>query len=124
MDGPGISLCMTTTHPTTKLDARSLSRTQLCRAMAKALRERSGKTWSVKGGRGTAYGWLRITAPPSRRDESGRMTAEDASELGSLLGFGRPSYGESIPAGNDYWQEYADRCVGLEPSVHGVPYWD
>jgi len=32
-----------------------------------ALERRSGKTWSVTGGRGTAYGWLSINAPPARR---------------------------------------------------------
>lgn len=32
-----------------------------------ALKRRSGKAWSVKGGRGTAYGWIEIDAPPRRR---------------------------------------------------------
>src|SRR4030065_1969408 len=33
----------------------------------RALESRSGKRWSVTGGTGTAYGWLHIDAPPSRR---------------------------------------------------------
>jgi hypothetical protein len=32
-----------------------------------ALKLRSGKTWSVKGNRGTAWGWIDIDAPPKRR---------------------------------------------------------
>ena len=32
-----------------------------------ALQQRSGKTWSVTGGRGTAWGWITIDAPPRRR---------------------------------------------------------
>jgi hypothetical protein len=32
-----------------------------------ALQRRSGKTWSVTGGRGTAWGWITIDAPPRRR---------------------------------------------------------
>lgn len=36
------------------------------KAIRTALRRRSGKTWSVKGGRGTAYGWITISAPPKR----------------------------------------------------------
>lgn len=31
------------------------------------LKKRSGKTWSVTGGRGTAWGWITIQAPPKRR---------------------------------------------------------
>ncbi len=117
---------MTNTKTTPKIAAAALSRTNLCKAMAAALRERSGKTWSVKGGRGTAYGWLRISAPPKRCGEFGYMTDDDAAELGQLLGMACPTrrQGESIPASRDYYQEYADRCCGLEPSVIGKPYWD
>jgi hypothetical protein len=32
-----------------------------------ALKFRSGKDWSVTGGKGTAYGWIKIDAPPRRR---------------------------------------------------------
>ena len=32
----------------------------------KSLQERSGKTWSVTGGRGTAWGWITISVPPKR----------------------------------------------------------
>lgn len=32
-----------------------------------ALKKRSGKDWSVKGGRGTAWGWIKIDAPPRRK---------------------------------------------------------
>lgn len=31
-----------------------------------ALRQRSGKTWSVRGDRGTAWGWINISCPPAR----------------------------------------------------------
>lgn len=43
----------------------------------RTLRSRSGKSWSVTGGRGTAYGWITITAPPARRVNSYYMTPED-----------------------------------------------
>lgn len=32
-----------------------------------ALKQRSGKAWSVKGGRGTAYGWIDISVPTARK---------------------------------------------------------
>lgn len=33
----------------------------------KALKAKTGKTWSVTGGRGTAWGWITVEAPPRRR---------------------------------------------------------
>ncbi len=50
-----------------------------------ALKKRSGKAWSVRGDRGTAWGWLTITAPPRRCGEYGRMSDDDIVELASLL---------------------------------------
>src|SRR5438552_17215199 len=37
------------------------------KAIRDALKRRSGKQWSVTGGRGTAWGWIHIEAPPARR---------------------------------------------------------
>lgn len=93
-----------------------------------ALRKRSGRAWSVTGGRGTAYGWIEIRATKRySRDGSGfTLTDEDRDLLGSLLGLGGPVHfqGVSIPAGPDYRREYIDRAEGREPSVTGKPYWD
>ena len=44
-----------------------VGRNETIKAIRKALRARSGKSWSVTGGRGTAWGWLTIDAPPARR---------------------------------------------------------
>lgn len=41
-------------------------RNDVIAAIKTALQKRSGKSWSVTGGRGTAYGWIRIDAPPAR----------------------------------------------------------
>ena len=84
------------------------------RAIREALKRRSGKYWSVTGGKGTAWGWIKISAPPGRctgqwrlkplcvvdRPENyewydsgqpGRsMTPADGSELGKLMGHDRP----------------------------------
>jgi len=40
-----------------------------------ALKRRSGKLWSVKGGRGTGWGWITIDAPPARQTWSHRLKA-------------------------------------------------
>ncbi len=50
---------MTTTYDT--------DRDATIRRIKTALKKRSGKTWSVTGGKGTAYGWISIDAPPARR---------------------------------------------------------
>lgn len=115
-----------------------------------ALKARSGKAWSVTGGRGTAWGWITIEAPPARRTWNCRLKAgattsnpedyemydagtpgccnspDDMAELGALLGLDGPSHsqGESIPAGCDYYVEYIDRAEGRTPTRIGKPYWD
>lgn len=90
-----------------------------------ALKRRSGKSWSVRGGSGTAWGWISISSMPKRLDPCGCMPAEDQEELAKLLGktWVLPQ-GESIPAANDYYQEYLDRAEGREPTVIGQRYWD
>jgi len=104
-----------------------VDRNETIKAIRKALRARSGKPWSVTGGRGTAWGWITIASPPSRAaDQWGSMTEAEAAELGELLGLGRPVHfqGASIPDSDDYYREYVDRAEGRTPSVHGTHYWD
>lgn len=114
------------------------------------LKRRTGRPWSVTGGRGTAWGWIRIDAPPRRRtmhavkvdpnggnapenwrmedtgEPGGSMTDDDRRTLAEALGLPRPVHhqGESIPAGNDYRTEYFDRAAGRPPRTTGEPYWD
>lgn len=101
-------------------------RAETITAIRAALKRRSGKTWSVTGGTGTAYGWITITAPPKRCDQWGNMTDADRTELGELLGFGRPvqRQGVDVAASTDHRREYVDRAEGRKPSVVGTPYWD
>ena len=98
-----------------------LSRNAVTKRIRSALRQRSGKTWSVTCGTGTAYGWIHIKA---RHHDS--MSAAECAELAHLLGLSRPCHfqGESIPASHDYYREYIDRAEGREPAVDGKPYWD
>ena len=112
------------------------------------LKRRSGKAWSVTGGRGTAWGWICIDAPPARctarfelpegladRPENyrevdtfrpgGHMTPADREFLGRLLNKDTVHFqGESIPASDDYYQEYVDRAEGRAPTKIGTQYWD
>ena len=90
-----------------------------------ALRRRSGKAWSVTGGKGTAWGWIRIDVPPAFRSESTTLTNR-RNELRGLLGFELSRYPsrETVPASSAYYAEYVDRAEGRTPAVYGTPYWD
>jgi hypothetical protein len=106
-------------------DTGPLERDEAIKRIKTALRNRSGKTWSVTGGRGTAWGWIHISAPPKRLVGHGYMTEADAAELGKLLGTDSAhSQGVSIAADGHYRHEYVARAEGREPTVIGVPYWD
>ncbi len=128
----------------------SMERNDTIKRIKTALQRRSGKQWSVTGGKGTAWGWLEIDAPPARRTWSHRlktgavtdrpedyeefntgepghnMGPEDRAELGKLLGLDHPAHdqGVSVGASNDYWQEYIDRAEGRQPAKIAQPYWD
>ena len=89
-----------------------------------ALKARSEKRWSVKGGRGTSWGWITIDAPPSRIGCFSELTPADQQELSELFGVKVHQQGISIPAGSDYYAEYVDRAEGRTPAICGEQYWD
>ena len=112
-----------------------LTRNAVIKRIKTALEKRSGKKWSVTGGRGTAYGWLTIDAPPSERvwaddgltpkPQFGYMSKARRQELASLLGLdGVHTQGVSIASSNDYYREYIDRAEGRTPAKVAQPYWD
>jgi hypothetical protein len=103
----------------------TITRDEAIRRIRTALKARTGRTWSVTGGRGTAWGWIRISAPPARL-VGGAMADDDRALLALTLGKpdGIPAQGESIPASAAYYREYVDRAEGRPPTVTGTPYWD
>lgn len=89
------------------------------------LKKRSGKSWSVTGGQGTAWGWISINVLPKNRLAFGAMSEEAQEELCKLLGLDRVHHqGVSIPASSEYRREYLYRANGWTPEVLGSPYWD
>lgn len=103
------------------------SRKNTIPAIRAALKERSGKAWSVTGGTGTAYGWITISSPPARREQYGYMSEADKVELAHLLGGDSPvhSQGESIPADHAYRRVYLQRAATGNANGHTAqPYWD
>lgn len=135
-------------------EATSLDRDDAIKLIREALKKRSGKAWSVKGDRGTAWGWINISAPPKRRvahdynpdfhrddpvpdvpayfentedrERAWYMSEDDCIELGELLNLGRPAHcqGVSIPAASDYRRFYVAAARGLVPTDSPTPYWD
>jgi hypothetical protein len=102
-----------------------LTRDEAIRRIRASLKQRSGRAWSVTGGRGTAYGWITITVPPARRGEFDSMPAEDRALLADLLGLEHvPHHGVQVPASSAYRHEYVARAAGDSPAVYGTPYWD
>jgi hypothetical protein len=102
-----------------------MDRNEAIAQIKQSLKARSGKTWSVTGGRGTAYGWIEIHVAPKSRNEFGYMSDTDRAALATLLGLDSVhQQGVSVPAGSDYRQEYVDRAAGRAPSKVGKPYWD
>lgn len=127
-----------------------IDRNETIQAIKAALKRRSGKAWSVTGGRGTSWGWIKIDAPPARCTWSHRLRAgavadrpedyeeydalqpghnmspQDREELGRLLGLDSTAHhqGVSIPASSAHYQEYIERAQGKTPSKIAGRYWD
>lgn len=80
----------------------------------RALQRRSHKLWSVRTGRGTAWGCIHISAPPSRRVD-GVMSTDDRVELSKLLGFKVVVDPDGVVVGANpkAWGEYIDRANGI-----------
>jgi hypothetical protein len=94
-------------------------------AIRDALRRRTGRAWSVTGGRGTAWGWITVSSPPARRVGFGYLSDDDATALAAALGLERVhQQGVSIPASYGHRAEYVARALGQTPTVYGQTYWD
>jgi len=123
---------------TAATESQYIGREEAIRRIRTALKARTGRTWSVTGGRGTAWGWIRISAPTARlvcssdcgvpcQHHRGYMSTDDQALLALALGKserGVHCQGESIPASSAYYREYIDRAEGRTPSAVGTPYWD
>ena len=115
-----------------RVDAYAMHGTvAFCKALRALLKRRTGRDWSVTKGRGTASGWVTVTAPPKRctfgwdgTGEGHNIGADDRAVLAAALQLQRiHPQGESIPASLAHRQEYLDRAAGL-PFKVAEQYWD
>ena len=91
-------------------------------AIRTALKARSGKSWSVTHGRGTAYGWITISAPPKALVD-GYMSPEQTAELAKLLGVDRVHFqGYSVSPDSRDWA--VARAEGRDGGEKPAPSWD
>lgn len=109
---------------TTTTQHASEDRNQTIAVIRQALRARSGKAWSVKGGRGTSWGWIEITSPPARRESFGYLSDADRAELGELLGVEVHHQGIQVPASMAHRREFIERAEGKPVTEIAQPYWD
>lgn len=91
--------------------------------LRRELRARTGRAWSVTGGRGSAWGWITVTAPPARRVDGYHLSAADQAELSRVFGEPVGHQGVQIPASTDHRIEYVDRVRGMATRP-AAPYWD
>ncbi len=93
-------------------DCEQLDGTQYTKLLRKILKIRTGRTWSVKVGRGTAYSWIDVTSPPARQ-EGYYMSADDESLLSAVLNEATGQQHVSIPPTSGFRHSYLLRAAGL-----------
>lgn len=86
------------------------------------LKARSGRGWSVKGGRGTAWGWIEVDTTPAR-EAAGHGDA-DRKELARLMGLDTVHQNLSIAASQAHYREHIERSEGKVPTKIAQAYWD
>ena len=125
-----------------------MERNEVINTIKSALQRRSGKTWSVTGGKGTSWGFLSISSPPARctirhrlkegatndwpesweaydsGQPGGDLTPADCQELATLLGLYRPVHNQGLKVCSQDWQNYIDRAEGRKPTRPDYEYPD
>jgi hypothetical protein len=112
-----------------------LGRSEVVKRIKAALKRKTGKSWSVHGGRGTGWGWIRVEAPASRRvscednpeckdpfnapfeervieyrrDGENHFTSRaDCTELARAFGLDRPCHWQGLQISPDDWERYVE----------------
>lgn len=103
-----------------------MNRDEAIARIRSGLKKRTGRSWSVKGGRGTAWGWITIGAPPRRMDGY-RMNDVDRADLARAMGLSLSEVhgqGISVPASTEYYRAHVERAETGSTERDPKPYWD
>lgn len=78
----------------------------------KALRVTTKKSWSVRGGVGTSYGFIFVLPLPKDQPTEGTMTPRQAVELARAFGLHEPVHYQGLGISSDRREEYLRRIEG------------
>lgn len=95
-------------------------------ALIKAnLKARTGRSWSVKIEKGSAYGWMTISSMPKDFNDWA-MKDEDRAQLAAVLGLDYVhNQGEKVPPQSDFYRLYLARAMtGTDLGYTASPNWN
>lgn len=105
-----------------KASTRVLMAKDVAKMIRQALKERSGKDWSVTSG----DGWIKIHAPKGEQTPAGNMSPERSEELKELMGVENVHrQGMEIPHSYAHHRLYLHRAIfGADGDCTAAKYWD
>lgn len=103
---------------------KTMTRDEAIERIKTALKTKTGRAWSVRGGRGSAWAWITVTAPPKRRNEFGYLNQADRAELAKAFQCDSVhNQGITIAASAAHRREFVNRVEGNAFEV-AEAYWD
>jgi hypothetical protein len=85
-------------------------------ALRLALNQRTGRSWSLRPGRGTSHDRILITAPPDRKEDrfGTAMNAQDRRELAAIFGLPIDTVIDMVVVMPDQRRRYLAKVMDLE----------
>ncbi len=81
-----------------------------------ALKVKTGKSWSVRGGSGTSWGWIDVLPLPREQPEKGQMSPEQSRALADAFGIDVPVHYQGLSISPDERSAYVARVERADPS--------
>jgi hypothetical protein len=93
-----------------------LDRNEAISRIKAALRSKTGKSWSVRGDRGTAWGWIEVLPLPKEQPEKGQMSPEQSRLLATAFGLDAPVHYQGLSISPEERAAYVARAEKPLPS--------